>query len=280
MPTFETPGRVLLDVSIPAGRVAIQTWNEPRVDVEVTPGRGDEASQQAAAETRIEAAERGGRHEIVVRAPKREGRFGFLGRSPELEVVIRCPEGADLELNTQSEDLDARGGLGDITARSSSGDAMLGDTGSLSFSTASGDLSAGAVAGSLTAKSASGDVSVRAVGETATVNTVSGDVRVSDTAGVAVVSTVSGDVELEAAGGGARVNSGGTGGGARAHRERRRPGLAVRRADRVGQEARRPVPGGRLPGRFLDSASWQPRSRRRSASRSPCPPGRWPRSSA
>ena len=84
---------------------------------------------------------------------------------------------------------------------------MLGDTGSLSFTTASGDLSAGAVAGSLTAKSASGDVSVRAVGETATVNTVSGDVRVSDTADVAVVSTVSGDVELEAAGGGARVNS-------------------------------------------------------------------------
>ena len=34
------------------------------------------------------------------------------------------------------------------------------------------------------------------------------------------------------------------------------------------------MPGGRLPGRFLDSASWQPRSRRRSASRSPCPPGR------
>ena len=113
----------------------------------MTPGRGDEASQQAAAETRIEAAERGGRHEIVVRAPKREGRFGFLGRSPELEVVIRCPEGADLELTTQSADLDARGRLGDIAARSASGDAMLGDTGSLSFTTASGDLSAGAVAG-------------------------------------------------------------------------------------------------------------------------------------
>ena len=207
MPTFETPGRVVLDVSVPAGRIAVHTWSEARVDVEVTPGRGDEASQQAAAETRIEAAERGGRHEVVVRAPKREGRFGFLGRSPELEVAIRCPEGADLELTTQSADLDGRGRLGDVAARSASGDAMLGDTGSLSFTTASGDLSAGAVAGSLTAKSASGDVSVRAVGETATVNTVSGDVRVSDTADVAVVSTVSGDVELEAAGGGARVNS-------------------------------------------------------------------------
>ena len=207
MPTFETPGRVLLDVSVPAGRVTIQTWSDARVDVEVTPGRGDEASQQAAAETRIEAAERGGRHEIVVRAPKREGRFGFLGRSPELDVAIRCPEGADVELTTQSADLDGRGRLGDVAARSASGDVMLGDTGSLSFTTASGDLSAGAVAGSLTAKSASGDVSVRAVGETATINTVSGDVRVSDTSDVAVVSTVSGDVELEAAGGGARVNS-------------------------------------------------------------------------
>ena len=207
MATFETPGRVVLDVSVPAGMVAIQTWSEPRVDVEVTPRRADEASQQAAAETRIEAVERGGRHEVQVRAPKREGRFGFLGRSPELDVAIRCPEGSDLELTTQSADLDARGRLGEVAARSASGDAMLGDATSLAFTTASGDLSAGAVAGSLTTKSASGDVSVRAVGGPTSVNTVSGDVRVSETEELAVVSTVSGDVELEAAGSGARVNA-------------------------------------------------------------------------
>jgi len=207
VPTFDTPGPVAFEVSIPAGDVSIRTWDEPRVEVEVSPGRGDEGSQQAAAETRIEAVERAGRHEIVIRAPKREGRLGFLGRGPELDVTIRCPEGADLELTTHSADLDVRGRLGDVLARSASGDATLGDTGSLSFTTASGDLSVGTVAGSLTAKSASGDVSARTVAGTANVGTVSGDVHVGETSDTAAVNTVSGDIELEATGKGARVNS-------------------------------------------------------------------------
>ena len=173
MPSFETPGRVALDLTVPAGTVAVKTWDDPRVDVDVTPARGDDASAQAAEETRIEAAERGGRHEITVRVPKREGRLGFLGRSPELLVTIRCPEGTDLELTSQSADLDVRGRLGNVAARTASGDALLGDTADLTFTTASGDLTAGAVAGALTTKSASGDLAVRSVDGTVTANTVS-----------------------------------------------------------------------------------------------------------
>jgi DUF4097 and DUF4098 domain-containing protein YvlB len=205
--TFDTPGRVSLEVTVPAGEVTIRTWAEPRVEVEVTPSRGDEASQQAASETRIEAIERGGGHHVVVRAPKREGRFGFLDRKPSLDVAVRCPEGADFELTTHSADLDVRGPLGDVDVKSASGDAMLGDTESLSFQTASGDLSAGDVSGSLNAKSASGDVSVRAVGGAASVGSVSGDVRIVETREMATVNTVSGDVELEAVAGGARVSA-------------------------------------------------------------------------
>lgn len=206
MPSFETPGRVALDLSVPAGTVSVATWDEPRVDVDVTPLRGDDASVQAAAETRIEAVERGGRHEVSVRVPKREGRLGFLARSPELQVAIRCPEGANLEVTTQSADLDARGRLGAVTARSASGDVLLADTGELSFATASGDLVAGTVSGALTTKSASGDVAVRSVGGPTTATTVSGDVRLGETAGLAGVNTVSGDVELDAIAGGARVS--------------------------------------------------------------------------
>ena len=207
MPTFDTPGPVALEVSVPAGDVSIRTWDEPRVEVEVTPGRGDDASREAAAATVVETAERGGRHEVVVRAPKREGRFGWLGRGPELDVAIRCPEGAALELSTHSADLEARGRLGDVDVRSASGDASLADTGSVSYTTASGDLGVGLVDGPLTAKSASGDVIVRAVTGTASVTTVSGDVRLVETEDLAAVNTVSGDVELDAAARGARVNS-------------------------------------------------------------------------
>jgi DUF4097 and DUF4098 domain-containing protein YvlB len=207
MPSFETPGPVALRVTAPAGNVTVETWTEPRVEAEVTALRGDDGSRQAAAETRIEAAERGGRHEIVVQVPKREGRFGFLGRSPELQISIRCPEDADLELTTHSSDLEVRGALGDVTVKSASGDASLGDARALAFTTASGDLSAGAVAGELTMKGASGDVDVRSVGGPATVNTVSGDVRIGATEEAIAVNTVSGDIELDATGAAVRISA-------------------------------------------------------------------------
>lgn len=207
MPTFETPGRVELRVAVPAGAVVVDPWDEPRTRVELTALRGDEASRQAAAETTVEAVERGGRHEIVVEVPKREGRFGFLSRGPELQVAIRCPEGADLELTTHSADLEARGRMGDVAVKSASGDVSLGDADALSFATASGDVAAGAIAGTVTVKGASGDVGIRSIGGPGTITTVSGDISVGPTEDAIAVNTVSGDVELEATGAGVRVTA-------------------------------------------------------------------------
>ena len=53
MARFDTPGRVAFRITAPSGRVTLDTWAEPGVDIEVTPLRGDEGSTQAAAETRI-----------------------------------------------------------------------------------------------------------------------------------------------------------------------------------------------------------------------------------
>ncbi|HTK22735.1 MAG TPA: DUF4097 family beta strand repeat-containing protein [Gaiella sp.] len=197
---FDAPGRVGVRVEIPAGSLSVEAWAEPRVEVEVAAARGDERSVAAAEETRVSAAERGGRHEIAVRAPKREGgRLGISwGRGPELAVTVRCPEGADLVLATHSADLETRGRLGAVSARTASGDATLEDSVALSYTTASGDLTAGAVEAALAVKSASGDVDVRSVGASAAINTVSGDVRLGETAGPVAVKTISGDVELGA----------------------------------------------------------------------------------
>lgn len=207
MPVFDTPGRVAVRVELPAGVLKVETRDEPRVEVDVAPLRGDDASRAAAAETRIEASERGGRHVVTVEAPKREGRFLSFGRGSELVVTVRCPEGTDLELESHSADLVARGSLGEVGARTAAGDVAVGDTRLLSVTTASGDVLAGAVDGALTVKTASGDVDVASVAGRASVTTVSGDVRLGATANAASVGTVSGDVELELAAGGVRVNS-------------------------------------------------------------------------
>ena len=205
---FETPGRARVRVEIPAGVVRVEPWSEPRVEVDVAAAHHDARSTQAAADTQVTASERGGRHEIVVRAPKREGRLGIgWGRGAELAVTIRCPEGTDLDHATHSADLEAQGRLGAVSARSASGDVALGETEALTVQTASGDVTAGAVAGSLTTKSASGDVDVRSIGATGSVGTVSGDVRIGETRGAVAVKTVSGDVELEAAGASVQVGS-------------------------------------------------------------------------
>jgi DUF4097 and DUF4098 domain-containing protein YvlB len=207
MPVFETVDPVAIRISSPAGLVVVDTWDEARVDVDVTPMRGDEGSRQAADETRVEATERSGRHQIAIEVPKREGRFVFLGRSPELRIAIRCPEGADVELSTHSADFEARGALGEVEVRSASGDASLDDARSLVFNTASGDLSAGRVSGPLTSKGASGDVEVRAVSGRAQVGTVSGDVRLGRTDDAVYVKAVSGDVDLESIGADVRVSA-------------------------------------------------------------------------
>ena len=166
------------------------------------------ARSQAAAETRIEAQGAGLRcTRSSSRCPKREGRFGIFGRSPEIGIAIRCPEGADIELTTHSSDLEGRGPLGDVSVKSASGDVSLGDVRQLPFNTASGDLWAGAVEGNLTAKSASGDVDIRSVGGPSTVNTVSGDVRIGRTEETALVNAVSGDIDLEAVGAAVRISA-------------------------------------------------------------------------
>jgi DUF4097 and DUF4098 domain-containing protein YvlB len=206
--SFEAPGRASVRVEIPAGLLAVETWPEPRVEVEVGPARGDDRSGAAAAETRVTATERGERQEVSVRAPKRDSKLGIAwGRGAELAVTVRCPEDTDVDLASQSADLDGRGRLGAVSVRSASGDATLEDAASVSVTTASGDVTAGVVGEALTVKSASGDVDVRAVGGATSVNTVSGDVRIGSTAGSAAVRTVSGDVELEAAGAGVVVGS-------------------------------------------------------------------------
>ena len=40
MARFDTPGRVAFRITAPSGRVTLDTWGEPGVDVEVTAASG------------------------------------------------------------------------------------------------------------------------------------------------------------------------------------------------------------------------------------------------
>jgi DUF4097 and DUF4098 domain-containing protein YvlB len=175
------------------------------VEAEVVALEGDETSRRAVEETRVEAHERRGRHEIVIEAPKRRG---LSWRDAKLGVRVACPDGADVELSTASADLEARGRLGAVVVKNASGDVLTAACDSLSVSSASGEVQAREVTAELTVKTASGDVEVGSVGGRTTINSVSGDVRVGHAGDLVALNSVSGDVEVEAlAAGGLRANT-------------------------------------------------------------------------
>jgi DUF4097 and DUF4098 domain-containing protein YvlB len=199
--TFETPGPVVLRLSIPEGDIEVVAGEDGAVLVEATSVRG---GQDAVDALRIELAERAGRYEVTVEAPT--GRFGAR-RKHAVSVRVSCPEGAALECATASADIHGRGPLGDVQVHTASGDVSFEDVASLAMEAASADVVVREAVGDVAVKTTSGDVELRAVGGELVVAVVSGDVSVGAVGGDCRINTVSGDVELRELRGSALVNA-------------------------------------------------------------------------
>jgi DUF4097 and DUF4098 domain-containing protein YvlB len=202
MSTFETPGKVSLQIRLQGGNVVVTTSDEPRTTVDlVAVGR---KGQDALDDVVVTCDERGGRH--VVRVEQKDKiRWGPLQISwgGGFEVHVTCPRGTDLELSGGSTSLRAEGDLGDVAARTASGDVRLGTVlGRLEVKTASGDVSVTAIAKEASLVTVSGDAEVGRVDGSLTARAVSGDLRVRTLAGRLTLSTTSGDVEIGAVAGG------------------------------------------------------------------------------
>lgn len=198
MTTFETPGQVSLLIKLQSGNVVVTTSDEPRTIVDlVAVGR---KGQDALEDVVVACDERGGRH--VVRVEQKDKiRWGPLQISwgGGFEVHVTCPPGTDLELSGGSTGLRAEGDLGDVSARTASGDVRLETVrGRLEVKTASGDVSVAAIAHDGSLVTVSGDAEVGRLDGSLTARAVSGDVRVRALAGGLTLSTTSGDVEIDA----------------------------------------------------------------------------------
>ncbi len=197
MPEFETPGSVALDVRLPSGRVRVTTADEPRtvVDLIARGRRGSDALEDIV----IRADERPGGHVITIEQ-KDKFRWGPIQISwgGDFEVHITCPPGADLDLAGGSTDLEVAGELGEVTAKSASGDLEIQDvTRRLQLKTASGDISVGTIEAEGTVVTVSGDLDIRRVLAPLSARTVSGDVQIGAIeAGDLQLQTVSGDVRI------------------------------------------------------------------------------------
>ena len=205
MPTFQTPGPLLLTVRVPAGAIEIETIEGAQTDVELEPLDRDAAA--VIAEANVELRGRaGGGHELVIEIQER--RFLVFSTAPRVRVRIRCPHGADLDVKTVSADVRCDGFLGAASVKCVSGDVALPDVaGDARIKSVSGDVRMSRVGGAVEVQTVSGDVAAHAAGGNVSVTTVSGDLRVDEAGRSVTTKSVSGDHFVGAVKGGATCQS-------------------------------------------------------------------------
>jgi DUF4097 and DUF4098 domain-containing protein YvlB len=196
--TYETPGELVLRLAIPAGEIEVETkpGDTTRVELEAL----TESARELLQHTRMQLAERGGGHEVIVEVPSsRSAFFISFGRGPDFRLRVTCPPGAELNAETKSADVEARGEYGDVVVRTASGDVSVGDVrGNLRVKTASGDVSLHEIHGTTSVQTASGDLAVQRARGEVTGQLVSGDAWIRDALRSVAVNTVSGDIRLDA----------------------------------------------------------------------------------
>jgi hypothetical protein len=201
---WKTPGRVRLEVENAAGRIGITTHDGAVTEVSVQPMTAD--AESLVERSRIAHREVAGGHVVTVSVPKRSV-LGWLIR-PEVEIEVRVPPGASLEIAAESADVQATGSFNDVEVRTASGSVHLDEaTGSARLRTASGALEVGALQDDSRLDSVSGDVAIDYSAGRVQVRTVSAEVAIGHAASAATVRSVSGDVRIRQALSDVRVDS-------------------------------------------------------------------------
>jgi hypothetical protein len=195
---FDTPGKTRLRVKNPAGWIAVDPSENGRTTVELEALRDDDATREAIERATVEL----NGNEVLVEIGVGGKGFGVgpawisFGRTPQVGVRIRCPEGADLDCSTASADVSAQGRLGDVEVKTASGDLAVEQVAGLRVQSASGDVRASTVDGEARLQSVSGDVRIGTVGGPVSATLVSGDFAIDDAGADLSAKTVSGDQRI------------------------------------------------------------------------------------
>jgi hypothetical protein len=176
---WEVGERPFLDVRVPVGTIEIYAADAGVVQLIVDASDADE----------FEIFKTGDR--ISVRHPSR---FRLRGRSSRL--VAHVPAGTDVEVSSASGEVRLIGRFGAVRIHTASGDLAVGDAARLDVSTASGQVTCGAVSGEANISSVSGDCAIRVVGGRLEATLTSGDLRVDECDGDVQVGSTSGDVRV------------------------------------------------------------------------------------
>jgi Toastrack DUF4097 len=177
MASWEFPASepVEAQIFVPAGHITVHAAPTQTITVEIEPGQGGWHGWLAGDPlSDIDVKFEAGR--LVIGHRRQSGLLGL--RSAGFDITVRLPEGSSGEIDTAAADVRCDGTFGTLTA-----------------STASGDVLAGHVLRGAEVQTASGDVRLDRSG-TARIKTVSGDIAIGGCDGDATCQSVSGDVEI------------------------------------------------------------------------------------
>lgn len=177
-------------VAVPAAGITALSLNQPRSDISVEAGDGDQitvtaeirvwAGDRDEAEERLKSLKLAAENDGGTLRVKLEGPPWTKKRWTSADYRISLPRTVALELGTAAGDIEVAGCHAGATVATASGDVGLRDCrGEVSVSTASGDIELASCSGLK-----------------AQVRTASGDIGLSDCAGSAALQTVSGDAEI------------------------------------------------------------------------------------
>jgi hypothetical protein len=201
MPTFATPGPIIVTLDIGVGDVRITASDRADTVVEVRPSNpAKQADVAAAGQTRVEFSD----GHLLVKGPKGWRRYSPVGPKESIDVHIELPEGSQLRGESGVAALHSTGRLGECKYTTGVGDIQLDRTGPAHLSTGGGDVSGangdtwiGDVSQDLRVVSANGSISVARAHASVVAKTANGDIRIGDVEGGTVAAhTALGKVEI------------------------------------------------------------------------------------
>ncbi len=114
--TFDTPGPLRIRVESASGSIELETTDGAKTEVEL------DGPAEHVEEAQVELRERGDGHELVVKTNPRSGFRLFRLNGKGIDVRIRAPHGATVEISSASADVAGRGRYGRVEVNSASGD--------------------------------------------------------------------------------------------------------------------------------------------------------------
>jgi DUF4097 and DUF4098 domain-containing protein YvlB len=197
---FDTPDKTRLRVKNASGQISVEPSETGRTTVELEALRDDDTTRQAIERATVEM----NGNEVTVEVGAGGMGFGVgpawisFGRTPQVGIRIRCPEGTDLECTTASADVVATGRLGEVEVKTAAGDVAVEHVAGFRMQSASGDARAASVAGEARVQTVSGDVRLGTVTGSVSATLVSGDFAIDDAQKDLSAKTVSGDQRIGA----------------------------------------------------------------------------------